>query len=53
MCERDLLVEAPDFDDSGRYLVGPVLRRSAPSPKGVERLSRRGVHQWERPAAGD
>ncbi|WP_152042142.1 hypothetical protein [Salinigranum salinum] len=53
MCERDLLVEAPDFDDSGRYLVGPVLRRSAPSPKGVERLSRRGVHQWERPPADD
>jgi hypothetical protein len=53
MCERDLLAEAPDFDESGRYLVGPVLRNSAPSPEGIKHLSRRGLHQWERPTADD
>jgi hypothetical protein len=53
MYERDLLVEAPDFDESGRYLVGPVLRKSAPSARGVKHLSRRGVHRWERPTADD
>jgi hypothetical protein len=53
MCDRDLLVEAPDFDASGRYLVGPVLRRSAPSPRGIKHLSEHAVHQWERPASDD
>lgn len=53
MCDRGLLREAPDFPESGRYLVGPVLRRSAPKPQGVKQLSRKGLHQWQRPAAGD
>lgn len=46
MAERGLLTEAPDFDTSGRYLVGPVLRRAAPSPSDIDRLSDRAVHQW-------
>jgi hypothetical protein len=46
MAGRDMLVEAPDFDDTGRYLVGPVLRRSAPSAAAVDNLSDRALHQW-------
>jgi hypothetical protein len=53
MCDRDLLREGPSFESDGRYLVGPVLRRSAPSPAAVKRLSDRGVHRWERPTADD
>lgn len=49
MCRRDLLREAPDFEESGRYLVGPVLVRSAPSPEGVSHLSRNGLHRWQTP----
>jgi hypothetical protein len=47
MADRELLIEAPDFEASGRYLVGPVLRRSAPSPDQVDRLSERAVHRWD------
>jgi hypothetical protein len=43
MSDRDMLVEAGD----GEYLVGPVLRRAAPSPSAVEQLSDSAVHQWE------
>jgi hypothetical protein len=50
MCDRGLIAEAPDFEESGRYLVGPSLRKAAPSPKGIKHLSRRGLHRWERPA---
>jgi len=46
MADRDLLVAAPDFEASGRYLVGPVLAESAPPPSAVEQLSERAVHQW-------
>ena len=46
MADRDMLVEAPDFEDSGRYLVGPILRRAAPSAAAVEQLSERATHQW-------
>lgn len=46
MASRDLLVEAPDAESSGRYLVGPVLQRSAPSPSAVRNLSSRAAHQW-------
>lgn len=53
MCDRELLREAPDFDENGRYLVGRVLQRSAPSPTAVKQLSQRGVHQWRRPVADD
>ena len=53
MCERGLLTEAPDFEESGRYLVGTSLQRSAPSPAGVKQLSKRGAHQWQRPTADD
>lgn len=53
MCQRGLLCEAPAFDENGRYLVGPVLRRSAPTPTGVEQLSQRGLHRWARPASDD
>ena len=47
MADRDLLTEAPDFESSGRYNVGPVLHRSAPKPSAVKSLSTRAVHQWE------
>lgn len=46
MAGRDLLDEAPDFECSGRYLVGERLQRSAPSPAAVDRLSDRAVHRW-------
>lgn len=47
MASRDMLVEAPDFDSSGRYLIGPVLLRSAPSAAAVDNLSDRALHQWD------
>lgn len=47
MAERGLLVEAPDHETTGRYLVGPVLRETAPSPSAVDKLSDRAVHQWK------
>ncbi len=50
MCRRGLLREGPQFDATGRYLVGPSLQRSAPSPAAVKQLARHGVHQWVRPA---
>jgi hypothetical protein len=43
MTDREMLVEAGE----GEYLVGPVLRRAAPSPSAVDKLSKSGVHQWE------
>lgn len=46
MADRELLVEAPDFDESGRYLIGPVLLRAAPSSSAVDNLSDRAIHQW-------
>jgi hypothetical protein len=46
MASRDLLLEAKDFEDSGRYLVGPVLRRSAPAADAVTSLSERARHRW-------
>jgi hypothetical protein len=46
MAEKGLLVESADFESTGRYLVGPVLRRSAPSPEQVNHLSKQAVHQW-------
>lgn len=46
MARRDMLVEAPDFESSGRYLVGPVLRRAAPSASAIDELSERARHQW-------
>jgi hypothetical protein len=48
MAERDLLREGPAFESTGRYLVGPVLRRSAPSPAAVRNVSRSGTHRWRR-----
>ena len=44
MADRDMLVET-DADDE--YLVGPVLRRSAPPPSAVENLSEGAVHRWD------
>ncbi|MGM0592110.1 MAG: hypothetical protein ACQETI_10875 [Halobacteriota archaeon] len=52
MADRDMLRESPDFDVTGRYFVGPTLRRSAPSPAAVKRLSADGTHRWT-PAVGD
>lgn len=52
MADRDMLTEAPEFQSSGRYLVGPVLRESAPANHPVDNLSESGVHRWER-ASGD
>lgn len=43
MVERDLLCDPPTAD---RYLVGPVLRRAAPSSDQVEHLAEEGLHQW-------
>ncbi|MFB6130911.1 MAG: hypothetical protein ABEJ28_08835 [Salinigranum sp.] len=48
MADRDVLRRGPRFDETGRYLAGPVLHRSAPSPSGVKMLSKNGVHQWAR-----
>ena len=48
MVDRDMLREAPDFDASGRYLVGPTLHRSAPSPSSISHLSETGLHRWVR-----
>jgi len=47
MAERDLLEEAPDFESSERYNVGPVLRRAAPKAGDVGSLSTRAVHRWD------
>jgi len=46
MADREMLVAAPDHGESGRYLVGPVLRQAAPAPDAVEHLSDRAVHRW-------
>jgi len=46
MAAREMLVEATDHESSGRYLVGPVLRRSAPDPDAVDHLSERAAHRW-------
>lgn len=46
MANRDVLVEADDFESSGRYLIGPVLRRTAPSTSAIDDLSERAIHQW-------
>jgi hypothetical protein len=46
MVARELLTRAPDFEDSGRYLIGPILRRTAPSASAVANLSERALHQW-------
>jgi hypothetical protein len=51
MADRDLLVEGPDFAESGRYLPGPVLRSSAPDPAAVRHLSASRTHRWQRPGA--
>ena len=48
MADRDMLREGPDFAETGRYLVGPVLYRSAPSPSSVDRLTADGAHRWSR-----
>ncbi len=50
MCERGLLRKGPRFDETEQYLVGPSLQQRAPSPAAVKRFSRRGLHQWARPA---
>lgn len=47
MADRDMLVEAGDAEETGEYLVGPVLRRTAPSPAAVANLSDNAVHRWE------
>ena len=47
MEERGLLERPPDHEETDRYVAGPTLRRSAPSPKSVRQLSSRAVHQWE------
>jgi len=46
MADREMLVHAADFEESGRYLIGPVLRRRAPSPAAIGRLSKRATHRW-------
>lgn len=46
MAERNMLVEAPDFETSGRYLIGPVLQRSAPAATDIDKLSDRAAHRW-------
>lgn len=51
MASRDLLREAPDFAESERYLAGPVLHRSAPSPAAVDHLDSEGLHRWNRGSA--
>lgn len=46
MHERGLLEQPGDAEGDGRYVVGPVLRETAPSPSAVDKLSDRAVHQW-------
>jgi len=55
MTDRDMLARAGDFEESGTYLVGPVLREAAPPLSAVENLSDSGVHRWDgrRVASGD
>jgi len=48
MADRGLLVEAPDVDATGRYLIGPVLRESAPDAAAIDGLSDRPRHRWDR-----
>jgi len=43
MADRELLCD-PAAED--RYLVGPVLRRAAPSPEQIDHLAEEGLHQW-------
>ncbi len=47
MAERDLLERPPDQGETGRYIAGPTLRQSAPTPDAVRRLSPRAVHRWD------
>lgn len=49
MADREMLVPA---DEPGTYVVGPVLRRAAPSPSAVEKLSDSAVHRWESDRSG-
>jgi len=44
MADREMLI--PD-GEQGEYFVGPVLRRAAPSPSAVDKLSDSAVHRWE------
>ena len=53
MADREMLVTAPDHGESGRYLVGPVLREAAPEPGAVEHLSERAVHRWASPGGSE
>ena len=48
MAERDLLREAEGFEDDGRYVAGPILYQSAPSPTAAKHLSKDGTHRWKR-----
>jgi len=48
MADRDLIRAAPDHDDTGRYLVGPVLLKSAPQQAAGVNPSSRAVHRWGR-----
>lgn len=50
MAERDVLREAADHEETGTYLPGPVLYRSAPAPAAAKHLSESGAHRWRRPA---
>ncbi|MXR52816.1 hypothetical protein GRX03_14525 [Halovenus sp. WSH3] len=43
MVERDLLCDTSTPD---RYLVGRVLRRTAPDPEQIEHLADEGLHRW-------
>ena len=47
MEERSLLTKAPDFEESGRYLVGPVLLRSASQSTSQANPSDRAIHRWQ------
>lgn len=44
MVDREMLIAA---DKPGEYFVGPVLRRAAPSPSAVDKLSDNAAHRWE------
>lgn len=46
MAERDLLREAPDHAETGRYLVGSVLLQAAPQRAAGLNSSSRAVHRW-------
>lgn len=49
MANRDLLGEAPDHGNTGRYFPGQVLLDAAPDPRKELNVSESGVHQWGRP----